>query len=1199
MFRTHTRIARLGECLHVRVWIVGLVAALQVGQAQASHFTKSPYLQAPGPDTMTLLWESQENLPAVVRYGAGPSLDRVQEVASPKLMAGVSTRYATNVVADLKANPPTLKTNVVSYSVTNVFYVYEARLSPLRPDTAYSYVVQLGAESSPVARFRTFGRSPAEVRFIAYGDSRSNPREHAIVARQFLRHRPDFILHTGDLVARGTDYSLWSREFFDPLAGVIDHVPLLPAIGNHEENGTNYLTCFHLPAPERWYSFDLGPVHVLALDFHYERASDAQFAFAQQDLRSSQAPWKIVFLHFPMFNVGGHATTWGHEAYLPLFHETHVDLVLGGHSHIYERFLPTAPERGASAWPIVNITTGGGGAPLYSVYNHPALACYASTNHYVFFDATAERLRGWAYLTSGKVLDRFELRKAGPEHAPAWTSPVYPEEWLRTYFQAAPILQGQLSTVPSNGAPAQVTFTLKPLTNAPGPVDLEIRLAPDSQTNYLWDGPPLHVRLPDAGAPQRLARAQVRSSGRKAVSAKPGADLDPPLVFEARLQSGALDVTARGARSILAPTASGYSGPTNAIALAVEYPTNTLSKILLPRDQWRPFPKSSDRRPWLALPEAARQELVQRGEAALAQPVPPLPASLYLEYALDGNRSHFESVYFDRRRLLHQLVLAECAEGKGRFLEGIANALWALCEESSWCLPAHVSVQKAGVGLPDIDEPIVDLFAAQTSVSVAWTLYLVGPELDRVSPRVRARASREVNRRILEPVLARDFGWMGFGATNRAARPNNWNPWINASVVTAALVLEENEARRVQLVHRVLRSLDQFLQPYPEDGACDEGPGYWARAGGSVLDTLDLLFDATHGKLNDFAQPIIREMGRFIYRVHIAGDWFVDIGDCPAKTGLERDLIFRYGRAIGDRRLQDLATSGATLPGLLRETDSIDLGRSLHTLFDLPDILAQSDARPPLIRDAWLGSEDMQMMVARDQAGSTQGWFVAAWGGHNGQSHNHNDVGNCVVFADGQPVLVDMGAPTYTAQTFSSRRYDIPAMQSACHNLPTINGVQQSAGRDFAAQNVEYSQSDSAAELRMDIARAWPAEAGVASWVRQVRLERGHGVRIVDAFKLKELRGETSLHWLTPLSPRLDGPGRLLLPLPKHAPETHSAVALQFDPDRLVAEVQTLALNDERLEKIWGPHLFRIVLRPKNAALQGTWTVGLRLLPTE
>jgi len=508
-----------------------------------------------------------------------------------------------------------------------------------------------------------------------------------------------------------------------------------------------------------------------------------------------------------------------------------------------------------------------------------------------------------------------------------------------------------------------------------------------------------------------------------------------------------------------------------------------------------------------------------------------------------------------------------------------------------------VGAQKAGVGLPDETEPIVDLFAAQTGVSVAWALYLAGPQLDQASSRIRQRAEREINRRILTPYLDRDFGWMGFGSSTRAGRPNNWNPWINASVLTAALLVEPDEARRVRLVHRALRSLDRFIQPYPEDGGCDEGPGYWSRAGGSVQDNLDLLFSATRGQLTVFQDPLIQEMGRFIHRVHIADDWYVAIGDCPARTGIDRDLVYRYGRAIKDLQLQALATAGVTLDELIRATDSIDLGRALHTLSNLPEILAGAEASPPLIASAWLGSDDMQMMIARDQEGSTRGFFVSAWGGHNAQSHNHNDVGNFIVFADGQPLFVDLGAPTYTARTFSSRRYEIPAMQSAYHNLPTINGVLQSAGREFAARHVKCDLSDAVAELSMDIAAAWPPEAGVKSWLRTVRLERDKEVRIIDSFELAEAHGETSLNLMTPRPVKVDGPGRLRMELPVGNEAAHQAAVLQYPPERLEAELQTVPLDDGRLERVWGETLTRIILRPKSPVLNNSWSLHLTLVP--
>lgn len=635
----------------------------------------------------------------------------------------------------------------------------------------------------------------------------------------------------------------------------------------------------------------------------------------------------------------------------------------------------------------------------------------------------------------------------------------------------------------------------------------------------------------------------------------------------------------------------------NGIALAAENPPATLATLLIPRETWHPFPTSGDRAFWDGLASEVRTGLVASGEALLTQAFPALPASLQLGYTREGDRGRYEGPYFERRRWLHRLALAECVENQGRFRDALADALWAICEESSWTVPAHLGPQRGGGGLPEIDDPVVDLFAAQTGSSVAWTVYLLGDALDTVSPRLRTRAVSEVDRRILTPYLARDYGWMGFQARSRAARPNNWNPWINGNLITAALLLEPDPSRRVALVHRALDSLDRFLQPYPADGGCDEGPGYWSRAGGSVLDNLDLLHLATGGRLDLFTNPLIREMGRFIHRVHLAGDWYVALGDCAARTGIDRGVVYRYGSRIGDPDLKALAAAGASTRELVAETGGIDLGRSLRLLQDLPAILAQRDGSPPLVRDVWLGSEDLQMMVARDQAGTTRGMTVAAWGAHNAQSHNHNDVGNLVLFADGQPILVDLGAPTYTAKTFSNRRYEIPAMQSDWHNLPTINDTSQSAGLRFAARDVVHRATETDAELSMDLAAAWPAAAGVERWRRTVHLERGRELRLTEDFQLKEPRGGTRLHLITPRTPDLTQPGRVLLPPRADTTPTARTLAIQFDAGHLRVEAEPFALEDRRLESAWGPRMVRIRFTARSPRAEDRWEFRMSLLP--
>src|SRR5437867_11148379 len=351
--------------------------------------SKGPYIQAASPDTFVVMWESWTNLTGTVRYGTGKRLDQIAGVSSPRKMVGIS-RPNTNSTSSSASGGGRRPGGTNAVSRTNIFYIYEATLPNLKSGKTYAYAVEFAGLKSPAHQFQTLDASARKSQFIAYGDSRSFPDIHAKLANRFRQHKPDFVLHTGDLVMRGKDYALWSREFFKPMANVIDEVPFFSVIGNHEEDGTNYLAYFHLPGKELWYSFDDGPVHLLALDYHFESSTNEQFRFAQQDLMNSRAPWKIVFLHYPIFNIGGHAAGFGHTNYLPMFHAANVDLVIGGHSHLYERFRPVLPPAGQTGSVITCITTGGGGAELHTSFAHPALLARETTNHYMFFEVTRD-----------------------------------------------------------------------------------------------------------------------------------------------------------------------------------------------------------------------------------------------------------------------------------------------------------------------------------------------------------------------------------------------------------------------------------------------------------------------------------------------------------------------------------------------------------------------------------------------------------------------------------------------------------------------------------------------------------------------------------------------------------------------------------------------------------------------------------------
>lgn len=627
-----------------------------------------------------------------------------------------------------------------------------------------------------------------------------------------------------------------------------------------------------------------------------------------------------------------------------------------------------------------------------------------------------------------------------------------------------------------------------------------------------------------------------------------------------------------------------------------ERPRNTLSDCatrtrladsLLPRDGWKPFPPAAQRADWEGLPQDVRGPFIEAGEERLQTPWPHLPATLFLEFKRNGNRSRYEKWYFERRKILHDLVLAECIEGKGRFMDAILDAVWCISEETYWGIPADVFAQKAGVDLPDAADPVVALFSAETSALISWTHYLLGPELDRISPLVRERMWREVNRRILTPTLARRLRWMSLG--------NNWNPWISSNWLTSALLMERDEARRLAAVHGVIGSLDRFLSAYAEDGGCDEGPSYWFRAGASLFDCLELLYSATGGRFDVYSDPQVQNVGKYIYRVHIAGDYYFNYADAsvrnhsggPAKRSggisTSGDLVFRYGRRIRDAKLQALGASIVRGSG-----DSI--GRTLPALFDLIVFRAAPQA-PPLVRDAWLPG--IQVMAARRREGSAEGLYLAAQGGHNAnRNHNHNDVGNFIVYADGEPAIVDVGIVEYEAKTFGSGRYDIPAMQSAYHNLPTIDGVMQGTGREFEATEVAYRATDAAAELALNIEKAYPAAAGVASWRRNLRLDRARNeVHLQDRWSLNRSAGRIQWTLMTPAHATVAGQGKLVL---AGNASGGPRVEILYDGMGITPTIEEMALEDRTLKSSWGGGLRRILLTMERPSMSGELNVRFR-----
>lgn len=621
--------------------------------------------------------------------------------------------------------------------------------------------------------------------------------------------------------------------------------------------------------------------------------------------------------------------------------------------------------------------------------------------------------------------------------------------------------------------------------------------------------------------------------------------------------------------------------------LTGRWPEQQLGRILASRADFKPFPALRDRQAWARVPQSVQTDCIREAEKLLGAKWEPLPAAVFLEYKRNGNRTNYERLSFGRRQKLATLVMAEVFENKGRFLDDIGNGIWAICEETFWGVPAHIGAQKKGSGLPDVTEPIVDLFAAETGALLAWTDYLLGPQLDAVSPLVRERIRIEEERRILTPCLDRDdFWWMGFGTRKDV---NNWNPWICSNWLTVALLNDRNEALRQKSVCKIMRVLDNFLNIYPEDGGCDEGPGYWGRAGASLFDCLELLKSASAGKIDLYAEPLIRKIGQYIYKVYIKDDYYVNFADASARLTPEAGLIYRYGKRIEDPAMAGFGAFLARQQNLgtnLRVSRNGSLGRLLPDLFVLNE-LTSATPREPLLGEAWF--PNLEVMTARSTPGSSAGLYLAAKGGHNAESHNHNDVGNFIVYSDGWPVLIDAGVGTYTSKTFSSRRYEIWTMQSAFHNLPTINGVMQKEGRQFQSRSPRFSADVGKVEFALDIAGAYPPEAKVDRWMRTLTLNRGKSIELLEEYQLKEIQKSIRLNLVTPLGVDISGKGSIAL----SDRTTHSRYAISYDASQFDASVEDIPLSDDRLKGAWGERLTRIILTSKDLATKGGYRIEI------
>ena len=605
--------------------------------------------------------------------------------------------------------------------------------------------------------------------------------------------------------------------------------------------------------------------------------------------------------------------------------------------------------------------------------------------------------------------------------------------------------------------------------------------------------------------------------------------------------------------------------------LAKNHNPEKLAGMLVMDCAWVPYPAYHDRAGWDKLLGDHKNALIKRGEKQLAYQWQVIKATDYLEYERSGDRNIMQNPNSANNNALADLVLAELAEGKGRFLDQIINGVYYNCEKTSWVLSAHLTAQLSKRTLPDHTEQVIDLGSGELGSFLSWVYYFFHKEFDKVNPIISKRLYDEIKHKIIDPYRNVDrFWWMGF-IPRSDGMVNNWNPWTNFNCLQSIALLENDREQLSKDLYRSMLSVDKFINYVNEDGACEEGPSYWGHAAGKLYDYLQLVHYMTAGGVTLFDHPMIKSMGEYISRSYAGNNWVVNFADASAKFSAPESLIYRYGKAVKSNEMMGFASYLAQ-----QKSSTVDYGidffRVLESLTCNQELKNYTAAH--ITPDVTVYPETQFYYFKNNND-----FFLAAKGGYNAESHNHNDAGTFSLWIDKTPVLIDAGVGTYTRQTFGPERYSIWTMRSNYHNLPSVNGVEQKFGKQYKATDILVDEKKKM--LSLNIAPAYPEEASVKQWVRSYQLKTRELI-VKDKFTLKSALQSNEIHFMLWGDINIQE-GKVNINV------AGKKATLLYDKNTFEANIETIPLPDVRLSRVWGKEIYRLTLKAKKKSVRGEY----------
>lgn len=465
----------------------------------------------------------------------------------------------------------------------------------------------------------------------------------------------------------------------------------------------------------------------------------------------------------------------------------------------------------------------------------------------------------------------------------------------------------------------------------------------------------------------------------------------------------------------------------------------------------------SDRITWDALATSEDGKAVIRSaEMVLKTPMPEMTDEIYLIYSRTGSRTEADGVNGRRRGRIGTLTKAELLENSGRFIPELEKTIRSLCEEKTWVGVAH----DGNLNNFKKKQVTIDLYSS----ALAWNLAIADNLLgDKLSPEIRRLIRKEIQWRIFEP-----FHRMVEGTQSRywLTAEHNWNTVCLAGVTGTALALLDSRPERAWYILAAEKYSMNFLKGFPSDGYCGEGTGYWNYGFGHYALLSEEIRLATSGKIDLLARKEALAPASFGARFEIADGVyppFADssVGDRP--SGRLMDFLnrrFGFGQAPVETRRLSLSR--------------VSLTEGMMYLFPVAAPL-ETPAAVASIEAGGLRSwfDQAKVLICRPRPDAPCRLATAIIGNDNGVNHNHNDVGSYALIMNGQTLIVDPGGETYTARTFSSRRYESNALNSFGHSVPLVAGKMQDAGEKAKAVTLTTDFTDAKDTLVFDIRSAY------------------------------------------------------------------------------------------------------------------------------